>query len=639
MQYAGRIIDIPRHFFTTTMEETPQHSSALSQLQSEAHSELLDAVDKLRLNGLENELDLPQLIVCGDQSSGKSSVLEAISHVQFPSNDSFCTQFASELILRTAPKARFSVYLVPAGHRSDAEKDYITSFCPPDKLNSISDFSGIVEEAKAHLEELNKDEPVAFYEDRLVASIQGPDLPQLTLVDLPGLIHTANKDQSTRDIAIVRQILEKYMANKNSIILAIVAADNNIANQAVLELAKGFDQGGVRTLGIITKPDRLGAGSQSEGNYIRYAQNQNIHLKLGWHVLRNRSYDELNASSEDRDALESHFFNSSKWNVLPKEDRGVQSLRDKLSRILLSSVRKNLPRLITGIQDHVHICEANLKKLGQQKLTEHEQRLHLTSISSKLQELVKASVEGHYRGDFFGDPDQGIASSRRLRARLMETLDGFADQMFTRALFYEVVPDAQTQTRGNATAIEFSVVPNISRADISPTTVSMTAALDGISRYLKENRGCELEGLLPSEAVAHLFKVQSSPWEAIANKCVEDCWARVYSFFQQALLYVAPRHVAESVLNIYAKERLEETREMLQKKVEELLRPYKNGHPVTMLKREFLRLVDESPLSREDHSTDSLDHTPVRRGSPEERDRALKALNYMRGYYTASCYS
>lgn len=59
----------------------------LENYRSDEEVRLLDAIDNLRSLGLREQLSLPQLIVCGNQSSGKSSVLEAISGLKFPSND------------------------------------------------------------------------------------------------------------------------------------------------------------------------------------------------------------------------------------------------------------------------------------------------------------------------------------------------------------------------------------------------------------------------------------------------------------------------------------------------------------------------------------------------------------------------
>ena len=81
-------------------------------LRTAAQIELLDLVDSLRAQGLSEFTALPQLIVCGDQSSGKSSLLEAISGVPFPRKDNLCTRFATEVILRRASGSQIKVSLV-----------------------------------------------------------------------------------------------------------------------------------------------------------------------------------------------------------------------------------------------------------------------------------------------------------------------------------------------------------------------------------------------------------------------------------------------------------------------------------------------------------------------------------------------
>jgi hypothetical protein len=50
--------------------------------------------------GITRWVDLPEIIICGDQSFRKSSVLEAISGMLFPIEDNLCTRFATELVLK-----------------------------------------------------------------------------------------------------------------------------------------------------------------------------------------------------------------------------------------------------------------------------------------------------------------------------------------------------------------------------------------------------------------------------------------------------------------------------------------------------------------------------------------------------------
>ena len=88
-------------------------------LQSHETKGLLDIVDNLRSHGINRYINLPEIIVCGEQSSGKSSVLEAVSGVKFPSKDNLCTRFATDLILRRGPEAPIKISIVPGSLEKD----------------------------------------------------------------------------------------------------------------------------------------------------------------------------------------------------------------------------------------------------------------------------------------------------------------------------------------------------------------------------------------------------------------------------------------------------------------------------------------------------------------------------------------
>jgi hypothetical protein len=63
---------------------------------NEDYKKVLEVIDQLRVLDVEHEFSLPQLVVCGEQSAGKSSVLEAISGIPFPRKGSQCTRFVTQ---------------------------------------------------------------------------------------------------------------------------------------------------------------------------------------------------------------------------------------------------------------------------------------------------------------------------------------------------------------------------------------------------------------------------------------------------------------------------------------------------------------------------------------------------------------
>lgn len=127
-------------------------------------------------------------MVCGDQSAGKSSVLEALTEIPFPRNDNLCTRFAIEIILRRATNDVITVKVIPDDQRPPKERASIEAF-----KESISDFEELpllMDKATALIGINNKStsKSRAFAKDVLSIEIGGRSRPQLTLVDLLGLV-------------------------------------------------------------------------------------------------------------------------------------------------------------------------------------------------------------------------------------------------------------------------------------------------------------------------------------------------------------------------------------------------------------------------------------------------------------------
>ncbi|KAL2256667.1 hypothetical protein VTK26DRAFT_1322 [Humicola hyalothermophila] len=256
-----------------------------------------------------------------------------------------------------------------------------------------------------------------FSNDILRVEIASPEVYPLTLVDLPGIFHAAAADQDLNDKRIVDQLIERYMRQPKSIILAVVAANNQLANQAVLREAKKHDPNRERTIGVITKPDLAGAGSANERKYLDLIKGHEAEhkLALGWYVLRNRSEDERATEPDARDTKEENFFQAGAWRYVAPANRGVESLRKRLSKVLLDHIKTSLPGLIREIEESLSVRQEALDRLGKSRSSPEELRAYLVSISQEFQKLARDAVDGRYNDRFFGEVDEG---GKKLRAVL-----------------------------------------------------------------------------------------------------------------------------------------------------------------------------------------------------------------------------
>lgn len=186
--------------------------------------------------GQSNTLTLPSIVVIGSQSSGKSSVLEAIvGHEFLPKGSNMVTRRPIELTLVNTPN----------GHSEYGE-------FPALGLGKITDFSQI----QRTLTDLNLAVPETdcVTNDPIQLTIHSPNVPDLSLIDLPGYIQVAGHDQPPELKQKISDLCDKYIQSPN-IILAISAADVDLANSTALRASRRVDPRGERTIGVITKMD------------------------------------------------------------------------------------------------------------------------------------------------------------------------------------------------------------------------------------------------------------------------------------------------------------------------------------------------------------------------------------------------
>ncbi|KAK5046367.1 hypothetical protein LTR84_008168 [Exophiala bonariae] len=562
---------LPGSFFSASSAQSPKTpektTTPLSQpqvhLQTQQHDELLDLIDTLRSQGIPHYIDLPQLIVCGDQSAGKSSVLEAISGgLRFPTKDSLCTRFAIEIILRRSPTSLVTIAIIPDAKRSRKEKESLTKFQPP--TVSLEAFPDIIDAAAKAMgiDGTYK----SFSNDVLRVELSGPTQPHLTLVDLPGLYHAGNEHQSWEEAEAIHTLVKSYMKKERSIILAVVSAMNDYSNQIVTEYARMADPKFDRTLGIITKPDTLHSGSSALEAFQSLIIGHGTQFKLGWNALRNRDYKTRNSSTEERDKAEDLFFQGDDWKGVPKHRLGIKALRKRLSEILFTHILKELPQLVQDVHNGITKCEERLKGLGASRRTLEEQRKYLAQISQAFARLMQASIDGTYSAAFFGSSEPVEGYNKRLRAVVQNILGEFAQRMRLQGHRVTLVDYVPSQEDFKSTV---------------PTPTHRDVFLEYVKGRLNRNRGTELPGTFNPAIIGDLFYDQAQPWSGILQATRANLLKATEATIDLVLEHVTNPATARAIQLYVIQPNMKVVSDALAEKANEVLRPHLHGRPLT----------------------------------------------------------
>lgn len=146
----------------------------MEALQGSDQRKFKSLVDRLRRAGLSSVLQLPQIVVCGSQSSGKSSVLEAITEIPFPRKEGLCTRFATQIIMRLDVESALFCKIIPDSSYDESKQLQLRGFSRT--ITSFEELPSLIEDATATI---GLSEQKAFTKDILSAEICGPEQPQL----------------------------------------------------------------------------------------------------------------------------------------------------------------------------------------------------------------------------------------------------------------------------------------------------------------------------------------------------------------------------------------------------------------------------------------------------------------------------
>uniref|UniRef100_A0AC11AUU0 MX dynamin like GTPase 1 n=1 Tax=Ovis aries TaxID=9940 RepID=A0AC11AUU0_SHEEP len=359
--------------------ETESKGNLYSQYEEKVRP-CIDLIDSLRALGVEQDLALPAIAVIGDQSSGKSSVLEALSGVALPRGSGIVTRCPLVLRLKKLEK--------------EGEWKGKVSFL--DREIEISDASQVEKEI-SEAQIAIAGEGMGISHELISLEVSSPHVPDLTLIDLPGITRVAVGNQPHDIEYQIKSLIRKYILRQETINLVVVPANVDIATTEALRMAQDVDPQGDRTIGILTKPDLVDKGT--EDKVVDVVRNLVFHLKKGYMIVKCRGQQEIQHRLSLDKALQRErifFEDHTHFRDLLEEGRAtIPCLAERLTNELIMHICKTLPLLENQIKEtHQRITE-ELQKYGKDIPEEESEKMFslIEKIDTFNKEII-STIEG-----------------------------------------------------------------------------------------------------------------------------------------------------------------------------------------------------------------------------------------------------
>ena len=345
---------------------------------------LIGAINKIQevisKSNLELNIELPQIVVVGSQSSGKSSIIECIVAKDFlPRGCGIVTR--RPLILQLKQNKNGKEW-AEFGHLNE----------------KIEDFSRIVYEIEKDTIRIAGNNK-GISKVPILLKIYSPNVVDLTLVDLPGLVKVPIGEQPQDIEEQVRNLVFEYISNPSAIILAISPANSDIANSDALRIAKEVDPLFQRTLGVLTKIDLMDPGT----NVLDVLNNKIFPLRFGYIgvVCRSQLDTKNKKLIEDHLNTEKEFFDGLKEYKNVRHLLGMSTLTKTLSELLIEQIKSNLPKLRDSISNAIYGKEQELESFGYESVNSQKDMANsfVLNLVSRFTHTYSDMIEGKFVKD------------------------------------------------------------------------------------------------------------------------------------------------------------------------------------------------------------------------------------------------
>uniref|UniRef100_A0A0K0EMI2 Dynamin GTPase n=1 Tax=Strongyloides stercoralis TaxID=6248 RepID=A0A0K0EMI2_STRER len=366
-------------------------------------------------------VQLPQIVVVGSQSSGKSSVLESIVGRDFlPRGSGIVTR--RPLLL----------HLIHINEEDSIKKgENSSSTDPPEREWAIFDhdtetvYTDFDLVRKEIIKETDKESGInkGISDKPIGLKIYSSKVINLSLIDLPGLTKVAVGDQPENIEQQISDLILKYISNPNAIILAVSPANQDFANSEAIKYAKSVDKDGTRTIAVLTKLDLMDNGTDA----TEVLTGKIVPIKLGIVGVINRSQRDIDTNKSIKESLKDEIeFLQKKYPTLVHKN-GTVYLSKMLNKILLGHIKKNLPQLKEKVNRLTVQFQNEVLMIGEPTLDKSRTILNiLTKFNSSYCSVIDGTFKNIETNELCGGARISYVFHETF-ARAIQTIDPLTD--------------------------------------------------------------------------------------------------------------------------------------------------------------------------------------------------------------------
>ncbi|OAL05155.1 hypothetical protein IQ06DRAFT_302251 [Phaeosphaeriaceae sp. SRC1lsM3a] len=481
-----------------------------------ADQAFLSKIDRLRELNVKST-DLPQLVAIGDQSCGKSSVLESLTGCSFPQAPDLCTRYATQISCRREAEECVDISIIPRQDEDAATEQRLRAFKRSMPRLSNETLAQIIQEANSamgiRMTTDNTDPGLqTFSNDTLKIEICGLEQEHFSVIDVPGIFRYPDHHSPQRTTCSFEGRPRR-----------------------------------VRTMGVLTKPDLVTEAATQQVVKELVLGRRNT-LRLGYCIVKNRGADDHGLAISDRIALEKAFFNKSSWREILSSGRcDTESLKVRLSSLLMSISKQEFPYVKAEVAKQLEQRRRELESMGPSRTDSSTQRICLGRLGARFQAVTQCALNGFYDSE----PVFAEKPNLKLVTAITKMNESFANTFWKAGHKRYVSPEWSDEGEPTYSVIEAASLSYVALGYpeldgiiedeyVCPklTTFNQDSIVDHINKVYQMN-GPEL-GTFSGAILSATYREQTEKWEPLVLSHMSDAIWFVHDYISTLLAQICP---------------------------------------------------------------------------------------------------